>query len=150
MSHKGAAAILVVLVSAAIFGYIAFRSSETPTAGATVTPPPSASTSSAGDLAAQGKILFEQFRCTVCHSTDGSRAAGPTMKGLAGSQVKLESGKVVTANDAYLRQSIIDPDSQIVADYGPDVMSAALNPFANQINQDETVNALVAYIESLK
>jgi cytochrome c oxidase subunit II len=151
MSLKGAAAILVVLIAAALFGFIAFRSSEKPTAGATATPSGSSSaTSAVVDPVAQGKTLFLQFRCNVCHSIDGSRAAGPTMKGLAGSQVKLNTGQVVTANAAYLRQSITDPDTQIVSGYGPDVMSAALDPFTSQINQTENVNALVAYIESLK
>ncbi len=70
--------------------------------------------------------------------------------GLAGSQVKLSSGQTVTADALYIRQSILDPDSQIVAGYGPSVMSAATDPFSEEIRQDDHVSALVAYIQSLK
>lgn len=134
-----------------MFGYIAFRSSEPPGTPATITPSAYAgSPASQADLVAQGKTLFNQYRCNVCHTTTGGRAAGPTLKGLAGSQVKLEGGQTVVADAKYLRQSILDPDSQIVAGYGPSVMSAATAPFLDQISQVDHVNALVAYIQSLK
>ena len=95
-------------------------------------------------------LLFNQFRCNVCHSTNGGRGAGPDLNGLAGSTVKLSNGQSVVADTEYLRQSIVDPDAQIVAGYGPDVMSAATDPFATQLSQEQTVSALVAYIQSLK
>ncbi len=143
--------LLVVAVAIVVFGYITFRSSPSPSTSATVTSVSgSASPSPQVDLVAQGKQLFDQYRCTVCHSTTGATAAGPSLVGLAGSQVKLNSGVVVIANTQYLKQSILDPDSQIVNGYGPSVMSAATDPFMDQIKQGNTVDALVAYIESLK
>ncbi len=148
MSRNGVIAILVVLVAAVLFGYIAFKSSNTSSTAATE--PPATSSPTTADLATQGRILFNQFRCNVCHSTTGGGGAGPNLVGLAGSQVKLTNGQTVIANTDYLRQSIINPDTQIVAGYGPDVMSAATDPFMTQITKESTVNALVAYIESLK
>lgn len=64
--------------------------------------------------------------------------------------MKLNNGQVVTADAKYLRTSIVNPDIQIVSGYGPDVMSAALDPFTAKIQQGDNVNALVAYIQSLK
>ncbi len=148
MSRNGVIAILVVIVAAVLFGYIAFKSSET--SSSTATEPPAAGSPSVADQITRGERLFNQFRCNVCHSTTGGGGAGPSLVGLAGSQVKLTNGQTVVADTQYLRQSIINPDAQIVAGYGPSVMSAATDPFMAQITQDSTVAALVAYIESLK
>jgi len=103
-----------------------------------------------GTLVAQGAVLFHQFKCDTCHTVDGSRAAGPTLKGLAGSTVTLDTGQTVTADTQYLRRSILDPDSQVPKGYSPDVMSPAINDIIDQIEADHNLDALVAYIESLK
>jgi cytochrome c oxidase subunit 2 len=151
ISRNGLIAIFVVLVALVFFGFIAFRSSgsnsPTPTP-TTVTQV--GSQSSQADLVETGRQLYTQYRCNVCHTTNGKSAAGPTLKGLYGSQVQLNTREIVVADAEYLARSITDPDAQIVAGYGPSVMSAALDPFTTQIQQDDHVNALVAYIESLK
>jgi cytochrome c oxidase subunit 2 len=72
---------------------------------------------------------------------------GPTFKGLYGSQVKLTNGKRVTADPAYLLQSIEDPDALIVQGYQPGVMSSVIKP--RSVSQSDA-NDLVAYIKSLK
>lgn len=63
--------------------------------------------------AGAAKIL-EDSGCTACHSVDGSAVAGPTFKGLYGSRRTLVNGTTVTADDAYLRQSIEHPEAQVV------------------------------------
>ncbi len=92
--------------------------------------------------AAEGKQLFNSNGCAACHSVDGSDGVGPTMKGLAGSQVSLEGGGTVTADDAYLRQSILDPSAQRVAGYSAAMPARDLSP--------EEVDSLVAYIDALR
>lgn len=149
MSRNGLIVVVVVAAAVIVSIYVTFgrgssnNASPTPTSSVATTLPSS-------DLASHGAALFTQYRCNVCHTTDGRRAAGPTLAGLYGSQVTLDTGQTVIADEAYLRQSILDPDSQIVSGYGPSVMSAALADFTTQLNQDDTVAALVAYIESLK
>ena len=59
--------------------------------------------------AAAGKQLAEQLGCQLCHSTNGSAGVGPTWQNLAGAQVKLADGTTVTADDAFLVRSILDP-----------------------------------------
>lgn len=103
-----------------------------------------------GDLVAQGQQLFVQFRCGACHTIDGGRAAGPTLKGLAGSTVTLTTGQRVLADSAYLRESIVDPDAKVPQGYAPQVMGPAVNDFMPRIMADHNLDALVAYIESLK
>jgi mono/diheme cytochrome c family protein len=68
------------------------------------------------------------YRCVVCHSVNGNVAYGPSFKGLAGSKVKLANGETVTADDAYLIDSILAPDSKIVDGFEPGVMTQLIKP----------------------
>jgi uncharacterized cupredoxin-like copper-binding protein/mono/diheme cytochrome c family protein len=81
--------------------------------------------------------------CLGCHSIDGSPSVGPTWKGLYGSQVELESGKTVTADEAYLYQSIKEPAAETVKGFPAGAMPAF--PLT-----DQQIADLIAYIESLK
>jgi cytochrome c oxidase subunit 2 len=114
---------------------------KTPTATATKAP---ANVSAAA--ATQGKTLYSAKGCKSCHSIDGSTGTGPTWKGLAGSPVKLTTGRTVTASDAYLLLAIENPDKQIVAGYQPGIMSASVPK--GSISAADAAK-LVAYIKSL-
>jgi mono/diheme cytochrome c family protein len=70
--------------------------------------------------------VYTSFGCNSCHSIDGSKSTGPTFKGLFGSKVELANGQTVTADEAYLMESIVDPDKQIVKSYQPGVMSGTV------------------------
>jgi cytochrome c2 len=101
----------------------------------------------AGGDAAKGKALYSSLGCVGCHSLDGSKGTGPTFKGLYGQTTKLTTGQSVQADTAYLLESILDPDKQIVAGYSPGIMSAVIKPGA--VSQADA-KALVAYIQTLK
>lgn len=88
----------------------------------------------------KGKQLAAQ--CLACHSVDGSTVVGPTWKGLYGREVTLEDGSTVIADDAYITQSIHDPNSQIVQGFPP-----AMPPFTYLSDQD--IADIIAYIKSL-
>lgn len=64
----------------------------------------------------RGQTVAGNRGCVACHTSTGGRSTGPTWKGLAGSTVKLESG-TTTADDAYLRRSVTDPRTDVVAGY---------------------------------
>src|SRR5438034_11540129 len=100
----------------------------------------------AGD-AAHGKMLYASLNCNACHSINGSKSTGPTFKGLAGSKVQLSDGSNVTADDAYLTESMQDPDKQIVKGFAPHIMSSTIKP--GQVTDADAAD-LVAYIDSLK
>src|SRR6266699_1267681 len=72
-----------------------------------------------GGDAARGRLLYVSLACSACHSLNGEGGTGPTFRGLAGSRVKLEGGKTVTADDAYLLESIETPNTEIVSTYSP-------------------------------
>ena len=53
-----------------------------------------------------GEELVEKNGCLACHTAAGSAKVGPTFKGLYGSKVRLDNGQTVTADVAYIRESI--------------------------------------------
>lgn len=93
--------------------------------------------------AAKGKLVFVQAGCNACHMSPAVGKDYPDLRGLYGSQVKLKDGSTVVADEAYLRESILNPNKQLVAGYPPSM------PPYNYL-KEEQVNQLIAYIKSLK
>ena len=94
-----------------------------------------------------GEGAFASLGCQGCHSIDGSKSSGPTLKGVFNSTVPLANGQTVKADEQYLLDSILDPDKQIVKGYQPGVMSAAVAK--GSIPQDQA-QELVDYIRTLQ
>lgn len=90
-----------------------------------------------------GQMLFNTRGCTQCHTVDGSRLVGPTLKNLYGEQVPLSDGSTVLADDNYIRESLYDPAAKIVAGYQPQM------PSYKASMKDRDVMAIVAYLRSL-
>jgi cytochrome c2 len=98
-----------------------------------------------GGGTAGGAALYTNLGCSGCHSLTGAKGTGPTFKGLYGSKVQLSTGQTVTANDAYLLESILDPDKQIVKGFPKGIMSATIPPGSVPVAK---AKALVAFIKS--
>jgi cytochrome c oxidase subunit 2 len=95
----------------------------------------------------RGQQLVTQNGCTSCHSIDGSSTGiAPTWKGLYQSQVKLSIGATVTADEAYLTESILSPSAKIVAGFQDNIMPKT---FGTNLTQAQ-ISDILAYIESLK
>lgn len=93
--------------------------------------------------AAEGQQIYAQL-CQSCHTIDGAQATGPTWQGLFGSEVPLEGGETVTADEEYIRQSILEPNAQIHEGFAPIMPS-----FEGQLT-DEQIDAIIAYIQTLE
>ena len=91
----------------------------------------------------RGQALVAANGCSACHSINGSAGIGPTWLGLYGSQVHLSDGSTVTADDAYLHESIKAPQAKIVAGFETQLMPTF--PFT-----DNQINDIVAYMKTLK
>jgi cytochrome c oxidase subunit II len=95
----------------------------------------------------RGQLLVAQNGCTSCHSIDGSSTGiAPTWKGLYQSQVTLNNGTTVMADEAYLTESIVSPSAKIVNGFQDNVMPKT---FGTSLTQSQ-ISDIVAYIESLK
>jgi cytochrome c oxidase subunit 2 len=93
--------------------------------------------------AQKGEKLYKTQACFTCHSIDGTKIVGPTFKGLFG---KTESvgGKPVLADEAYIRESILNPLAKIVDGYAP-----AMPAFQGRLTEEE-IGQLTEYIKTLK
>lgn len=95
------------------------------------------------DLAHQGEKLFHTVGCSGCHDSPGSTIHAPDLHNIYGRMVQLTDGRVVKADEAYLRDKILLPNKEIPAGYAPDMPS-----FRGVVNEGQIV-ALIAYLKSL-
>jgi cytochrome c oxidase subunit II len=98
--------------------------------------------SPSSSLAQEGGALFRQLGCSGCHGI-GSQVRAPPLEGVYGSPVPLSDGSMVTADDKYIRDSILLPRSQIVASYEPVMPS-----FQGKVSEEQLLR-LIVYIKSL-
>ncbi|MFT8244733.1 cytochrome c oxidase subunit II [Roseomonas sp. BN140053] len=95
------------------------------------------------DLGREGAALFVSLGCAGCHN--GSTVVrAPGLAGVYGRDVNLADGRVVRADEAYLRDSILQPRRDVVAGFEPLMPS-----FAGLVGEDE-LQRLVAYLRSLR
>lgn len=100
-----------------------------------------ASGESGESIALEGRRLFRDRGCSGCH--EGSKAIhAPPLQGLYGKQVPLASGEIVTADDQYLRDSILLPGKQISAGY-ENIMPS----FTGHISEAEIMK-IIAYLKA--
>jgi cytochrome c oxidase subunit 2 len=95
-----------------------------------------------GSLAEDGEKLFQSLACGNCHHPDGSGRC-PTLVGLYGRSVKLSTGQNVLADEAYIRESILQPNAKIVAGFQP------VMPTFQGLVTEEGVLQLIEYVKSL-
>ncbi|HJT81727.1 MAG TPA: cytochrome c oxidase subunit II [Chthoniobacterales bacterium] len=92
-------------------------------------------------LVAAGERAFRARGCSGCHAPEAAIRA-PLLDGIYGKQVPLSDSTLVTANEQYLRDSILLPNKQITAGY-----EAIMPTFQGQISEEE-LNAIIAYLKS--
>ena len=90
-------------------------------------------------MAGRGFALYREHGCSGCHDA-GSTVHAPSLAGLLGRRVHLQDGRELRADEAYIRDSILVPDKDIVAGYAPIMPS-----FAGRIGEEELL-AIIEYI----
>ena len=93
-------------------------------------------------LVAEGRALFTTVGCSGCHAPN-SAVHAPSLAGLYGRDVPLSDGRMVTADDVYIHDSIALPKRDVVAGYEP------IMPDFGRTLSDAEISALVAYIRSI-
>jgi cytochrome c oxidase subunit 2 len=91
--------------------------------------------------AAEGAALLESLGCRSCHRRD-SRQGAPRLEGIYGGPIELTDGSTVTADDDYLRRSILQPAVQVVAHYQP-----VMPTYQGRVTEEE-IFQIIAYLKS--
>jgi cytochrome c551/c552 len=98
----------------------------------------------------EGRRLYQAYGCIACHAVDTTSLTrlGPTWRGLYDSQRTFAGGVVrVIADEAYLRESILQPAAKVVSGYERGEVSM---PSYSGVLTDSQVDSLVLFIKSLK
>lgn len=91
-------------------------------------------------VAGRGQTLFSAMGCLACHR---DVRVAPPLAGVFGGRVKLADGRSVPGDEAYLRESIVDPGAKLVAGY------ARTMPNYRDYLTTQQVDELVGYLKSL-
>ena len=94
--------------------------------------------------ATAGQQLYQTLGCASCHGANGEGGRGPTLAGAFGKMTPLQTGESVRADEAYIRESILNPQAKLVAGFGP-----IMPTFQGQVSEDQLLQ-LIAYIKSLQ
>jgi cytochrome c oxidase subunit 2 len=91
---------------------------------------------------AAGEKLFRDLACNTCHLQD-AQARGPVLAGLFGKTIELQGGGTAVVDEAYLRESIVNPQAKVVAGFQP------IMPTFQGLVTEEQLLQLIAYVRSL-
>jgi cytochrome c oxidase subunit 2 len=89
-----------------------------------------------------GRKLFQVRGCQQCHSMDGSAKTGPTLLGVFGRVESTSVGGTVTADENYIRQSILEPNAVVVAGYEP-----VMPTYQGRLT-DQEIAAIIEYLKA--
>ncbi len=95
----------------------------------------------------QGESVMKMNACFSCHSTDGSKLVGPTYKGVFGSKVTVVTDgkeRVVTVDEDYIRRSMLEPNSDVLKGFQPQM------PSQKGKLSEADIQSVIAYIKTLK
>ena len=95
-----------------------------------------------GSLASEGAKLFADLACNTCHRPE-VQGRGPVLNGLFGKTIALEGGGTVLADEAYIRESIVDPAGRITAGFQP------IMPTYQGVVSEDGLLQLIEYVKSL-
>jgi cytochrome c oxidase subunit II len=96
-----------------------------------------------GSLASAGEKLFADLACNTCHRPE-AQGRGPVLQGLFGKTVTLQTGQTVVADEAYIRESILNPSAKVTAGFQP------IMPTFQGLVSEEQLLELIEYVKTLR
>jgi cytochrome c oxidase subunit 2 len=94
-------------------------------------------------MAGAGEKLFQRLGCITCHQPNDS-GRGPSLVGVFGKAVALQGGRTVSADETYIRESILNPQAKIVAGFPP------IMPTFKGLVSEDGITQILAYLKTLK
>ena len=90
-----------------------------------------------------GEYLYGRLGCMTCHSTDGTRITGPSLRDVYGNTFESVTGAMVLVDDAHVRESLLEPNASVRAGYEP-----VMTPFAGRVD-DQEIEAIIAWLKTI-
>jgi cytochrome c oxidase subunit 2 len=90
----------------------------------------------------RGKKWYNEKLCITCHSLDGTKLVGPTFLGIYGREVKFTDGTTAVSDDAYIKDSILNPMAHVVEGYPPAMPGGLLN--------EEQIVDVIEFLKTVK
>ena len=81
--------------------------------------------------------------CNSCHNGTAT-ARGPNLAGVYGSKVQMADGSQVLVDDAFLRDTILNPSQHVPAGYAP-----IMPTYQGQVSEDGLID-LVEFIKGMQ
>ncbi len=99
--------------------------------------------------AAEGERVYKMMGCMACHSADAAPQPkiGPGWRGIFGMKRDIAKAPGVIVDEAYLRESIVDPAAKVVK--GFEKVEAGMPPYAGVLT-DTQIDSVILFIKSLK
>jgi len=96
--------------------------------------------------AERGKQLFQNMACSGCHSEGLNTKGmyGPPFQNLFMSERHFEDGSSITADEKYIRESILAPSKRVVKGYNAEM------PSFTGVLSDSDIESIILHIKSLK
>ena len=91
---------------------------------------------------AAGQKLFSDLACNTCH-LQGPSARGPALEGLFGKTIELQGGGTAVFDEAFIRESIVNPQAKVAAGFQP------IMPTFQGLVTEEQLLQLIAYVRSI-
>jgi cytochrome c oxidase subunit 2 len=91
-----------------------------------------------------GEHLYRTRGCAQCHTLDGAASTGPSWKGLFGSKLPLQDGRVIIADENYLRTCIVNPTENVPAGFQP-----VMPTFKGRLT-DQEITAIIGFMKTMR
>lgn len=92
----------------------------------------------------RGRQVALDQGCFACHSDDGSQVVGPTWKDMWGAEVEFEDGTSMIRDEAYVKESIFEPNAKIVKGFS----AGSMTPIAEDVSVED-LQMLIEYLKHL-
>ncbi len=96
----------------------------------------------------EGFEIAKSNGCFACHSRDGSKLVGSSFKDLYGAEkVVITNGeeRTITVDEAYLKNSIINPDEDVVKGFSKGLMQSY-----EGVIDEEDIDKIVEYLKTME
>jgi len=90
-----------------------------------------------------GEMLYSQQGCKACHSLDGTKLVGPSLKDVYGFEFLTTTGQTIVADAAYIKESLLTPNASVIADFQP-----VMTPYAGILG-DQEIEAITEFLKSI-